>query len=215
MEKWRTLLHSALECLESVEKIGIDTSWWALGGGASLILRYDHRLTNDVDVFLKDPQALPALSPRLNDRTMHLASDYEEGSSSLKLVLPDGEIDFVASPLLTDPAMEWRVIEGRRIQVETPLEVAAKKVFYRGVDFKPRDLIDLAFLLEAEPGFGEQLGPVVVGQLDLLDLRLRVLEATWPPPLGVVELKPPAEAVVTRAPAIVRTWIERQRALRR
>ena len=34
---------------------------WTLGGGTALMLRHDHRLSRDIDVFLRDPQYLPAL----------------------------------------------------------------------------------------------------------------------------------------------------------
>ena len=209
MEKWRTLLRSGLECLDSLDDIGVDRTWWALGGGASLILRYEHRGTNDADFFLRNAQVIPALSPRLNDKVAHITEDYEECSSSLKLTLPAGDIDFVVAAQLTRPATEWRVVEGREIQVETALEVVAKKVFYRGVDFKARDLVDLAFLLEHEPDFGDLLAPTVESRLDGLGRRLRVLEADWPKMAGPVPLLPPTEAILDRAPAIVRAWIER------
>ncbi len=40
---------------------------WTWGGGTVLMLRHQHRLSWDVDLFLNDPQLLSYLSPRLND----------------------------------------------------------------------------------------------------------------------------------------------------
>ena len=66
----------------------------------------------------------------------------------MKLFLPEGEIDFVASPTLTeDPFEEFEVL-GRNILLETPIEIVAKKLWYRGDRATPRDLLDLALVIE-------------------------------------------------------------------
>ena len=46
------------------------------------MLHYADRRSRDIDVFLKDAQALPLLSSRLNDRAAGLARDHVEASTS-------------------------------------------------------------------------------------------------------------------------------------
>ena len=64
--------------------------------------RHHHRFSKDIDIFVPDPQVLPYLSPRLNDAAESLTTDYVEQAGFLKLVFPEGEIDFVASETLTE-----------------------------------------------------------------------------------------------------------------
>jgi len=50
-----------------------------------------------------DPQYLGFVTPRLSDVADSVTSDYLENQSSyLKLIRPEGEIDFVASPNLNE-----------------------------------------------------------------------------------------------------------------
>ena len=69
----------------------------------------------------------------------------------IKLLRPEGEIDFVASPNLTnDPFEVWELL-GRQIKVETSAEIVAKKLWHRGDRATARDLFDLALVIEREP----------------------------------------------------------------
>jgi len=79
---------------------------WTFGGGTALMLLYEHRRSKDIDIFLRDPQYLTALSPRLNDHTEALTGRYVEQSNFLKLIFDGGEVDFIVAPsLTTDPYM--------------------------------------------------------------------------------------------------------------
>jgi hypothetical protein len=125
---------------------------WTIGGGTMLYRKYRHRHSRDIDIFVADAQALPALSPRLNEVAAayaeRLSGSYVEQSNFVKLLLPDGEIDFIVAPHLTAPFANPEAIGGRIVLVETPVEILAKKIFYRAADFTARDLFDLAFLIE-------------------------------------------------------------------
>lgn len=66
----------------------------------------------------------------------------------MKLFLPEGEIDFVASPTLTKNPLAVHEVLGRNILLETPVEIVAKKLCYRGDRATPRDLLDLALVIE-------------------------------------------------------------------
>jgi hypothetical protein len=78
---WRVLLDRALACLDGLPAQGLPVPPWTFGGGTVLMLRYEHRLSRDVDIFLRDAQALTALSPRLNRQSAELSDDYVESCS--------------------------------------------------------------------------------------------------------------------------------------
>src|SRR5438128_2145859 len=84
------------------------------------MLHCAHRMSRAIDVFLKDAQALPLLSPRLNDRAAGLARDHVEASNFVKLACTDGEIDFIVAPDLTERPRETRALGGREIAVHAP-----------------------------------------------------------------------------------------------
>jgi predicted nucleotidyltransferase component of viral defense system len=71
--------------------------------------------------------------------------------SFVKLQFEEGEVDFVASPNLTEAAWERWEIQGRPVPVETAAEVIAKKMYHRGDRATARDLFDLALVVDREP----------------------------------------------------------------
>ncbi len=112
-----------------------------------MMLQIDHRQSDDIDIFLPDPQLLSYLDPKLHDFEFEIMpSDYQgDGSRFLKLAFEDiGEIDFIASPALTKQPTIKMVVEGREVHVESVAEIITKKVFYRGKHIKPRDIFDIA-----------------------------------------------------------------------
>lgn len=149
---WDPLLRKALACLDTLEEQGIKAKW-SFGGGTAMMMTYAHRDSKDVDIFITDPQLLGYLSPRLQDKiqTITECTEYDEQANVLKLVIDMGEIDFIVAASLTqNPFEDWR-FKGRNIVRERPIEIVAKKVFYRAEDFRIRDVFDLACLLDREP----------------------------------------------------------------
>ena len=67
------------------------------------MLRYAHRQSRDIDIFMGDPQYMRFLSPRLNDTIDTWVADWVEGPGWLKLAFPLGEIDFIAAPSVQPP----------------------------------------------------------------------------------------------------------------
>ncbi len=130
---------------------------WTLGGGTVLALRHDHRFSKDVGIFVPNPQYLGYLSPRLSDAAALGSPDFEEAAEFLKIRYPEGEVDFVASGSLTAPGSEPAIVDRRTVRLETDLEIVAKKLYFRGNQFKARDLFDLALLLQVNPASGEAL----------------------------------------------------------
>lgn len=124
---------------------------WTFGGGTVLSLRYGHRVSHDVEIFFADAQILPVISPRLNREVMLLASDYQEGANFVKLQFPEGEIDFILAPCLTDPCYVVEHLCGEPTRVETSGEIIAKKLFLRAETLRARDIVDMAIVFQEEP----------------------------------------------------------------
>ena len=148
---WTGLLQHAFRLMEDIHQNGIENPFWTFGGGTVLMLRYHHRMSKDIDIFVPDPQYLGFVSPRLSNIAEEISTDYVEGSGFVKLIRPEGEIDFVASPNLTNAPFEvWQLL-GRKVRVETATEIVAKKLWHRGDRVSARDLFDLSLVVEREP----------------------------------------------------------------
>ena len=148
---WETLFSQALRVIGEISKHGRDNPFWTFGGGTVLMLRYGHRFSKDIDIFVPDPQSLGFVTPRLSDLAESITADYVEAASYVKLYLPEGEIDFVAAPNLTVPGFEIETILGHQVRVETSVEIIAKKMWHRGDRITGRDIFDFALIAEREP----------------------------------------------------------------
>lgn len=159
---WQTLLAHAFTLVDEIARHGISDPFWTFGGGTVLMLRHGHRLSKDIDIFVPDPQYLGFVSPRLSDAAERVSQDYVEGPGYVKLLRPEGEIDFVASPNLTaQPFDEWTLM-GRTVKVETAAEIVAKKLWHRGDRATARDLFDLSLVIEREPDALATAAPYLV-----------------------------------------------------
>ncbi|MEO8383618.1 MAG: nucleotidyl transferase AbiEii/AbiGii toxin family protein [Betaproteobacteria bacterium] len=148
---WRNLFERATDLIDDVEaKVG-KKFFWTLGGGTVLMLRHQHRQSKDIDIFVPDPQLLGYFSPRLSEVAEGLTGRYQETAGHLKLFLPAGEIDIVASPNLTAPGFVEGELLGHTVRLETDAEIVAKKMWHRGDQVKARDLLDLSLVIERSP----------------------------------------------------------------
>lgn len=148
---WESLFPHAFTLMDEVRRHGGIEPFWTFGGGTVLMLRYRHRFSRDIDLFVPDPQYLGFVTPRLSEAAESITSDYVEQGNFVKLVLDAGEVDVVASPNLTDEAFEIWEIMGQPVKVETAAEIVAKKLYHRGDRATARDLFDLAVVVEQEP----------------------------------------------------------------
>lgn len=111
-----------------------------------------HRLSKDIDAFITDPQFVSILSPRLGGEDIWACDTYDEAANHLKLVYPEGEIDFIVAVPITDLLAEAVTIPGEQggksaeIAVEHPVETALKKLVYRAGLLKVRDIFDIAVI---------------------------------------------------------------------
>lgn len=147
---WRALLAPALRVIDSLQVNGYGTLDFRLGGGTVLMFRFDHRISKDIDIFTYDAQALGFLTPRRNPVAEQVAASYEEHANVVKLLLPEGDIDFiVATPMIPSALVETIQVGGRPITLDATSEILAKKLRYRADSFKARDVFDMATDLDA------------------------------------------------------------------
>lgn len=149
--EWPVLFDIATEILSHFERVNGFAPTWSFGGGTALMLAIDHRESHDIDLFLDDPQMLPFLNPETQDIPLERRPDsYDtDGASVLKLAYAGlGEIDFICCASITEAPTTPQSVRGRTVALETPAEIVAKKVFYRGGRFQPRDMFDLAAVAE-------------------------------------------------------------------
>lgn len=112
-----------------------------------MMLQINHRESHDIDIFLPDPQLLSFLDPKLHDFKFEIEpSDYTgDGTEFIKLAFNGiGEIDFIVGHAMTDMPTTRRTVEGDDVDLETVVEIIAKKIHYRGASIKPRDIFDIA-----------------------------------------------------------------------
>lgn len=120
-----------------------------LGGGTRLMLMLEHRISDDIDLFIRDPQWIGYLTPRLNDDVEQEVNDYSENAVSLKLRYDEGEIDFIVGMSLLGLPEEKS--DDTSFILEPVAEVLAKKLFYRGWALTPRDIFDWWWLETRTP----------------------------------------------------------------
>lgn len=149
--EWPVLFDLATAVLDHFERTNGFMPEWSFGGGTALMLQIDHRESHDIDLFLDDPQILPFLNPETQGIALDRRPDsYDtDGTGVLKLAYLDiGEIDFICAPGITDIPTSMHEVRGRTVALETPAEIVAKKVHFRGWNFQPRDMFDLAAVAE-------------------------------------------------------------------
>lgn len=150
-ETWKSLMRPALRVVDSLRVAGYGELDFRLGGGTVLMFRFDHRISKDIDLFTDDAQALGFLSPRLNDVSAALVSDYQEQANSVKLILPEGDIDIIVAGTVTRARSdETLAFEGRSLPLDTTAEILAKKLLFRAESFKARDVFDMSAALSLD-----------------------------------------------------------------
>jgi hypothetical protein len=170
---WEALLRDALTLLDTLDR---DVTW-SFGGGTALAIHYGHRVSYDVDLFLSNADAITALSPNQNPKTKALLGGrkYEFPGNYLKLKLDQGEIDFILGGKRTSaPTQDWKFAE-RTIRIETPWEIAIKKLFYRPSTFKLRDIFDLAAVIAKDGDRLDEFAPIIADRLDKAADRVSAL----------------------------------------
>ena len=175
---WEGLFVQALRLIDDISLRGKADPFWTFGGGTVLMLRHGHRRSKDVDIFLPDPQYLGFVTPRLSEIAESITGDYVEAAAYVKLLLPQGEIDFVAAPNLTQPGHEEWEMFGRKVRVETSVEIIAKKMWHRGDRVTARDLFDLSLVAQKEPQQLARAAPFITRHRNTFLEQLQTRQAT-------------------------------------
>ena len=150
LDDWQPLFSSALRILDAAA-VTLGNFPWSFGGGTALMLKYRHRYSRDIDIFLRDPQFIGHVSPRLSPAAEAVTDDYEEAGEYVKLRLEGGEIDFIGTGWLMSEPYRAESVMGRDVNVEKPAEIVGKKIRYRASTLKARDLFDFAIVAERAP----------------------------------------------------------------
>lgn len=167
---WPRLLAFALEALDTLPSAPA----WSWGGGTALSVRLDHRVSQDIDIFLGDPADLRRLSPVTNPVVRAMTDSWQQPGHYLKLLFEEGEIDFIAAAPRTGlPTSDW-VWRRRKLPLETTAEVLAKKLHWRGSRALARDLFDLEAARRFDrEGFEAALAAEPAGAMRTADVILR------------------------------------------
>ena len=140
-DSWQQILASAVSIFDDLKSRRLDLPYLVLGGGTVLMFRFEHRLSKDIAFFIRDVQWLGFIIPRLNDVIAAMVEGYEEHANSLKLILPAGDIDFVAAATVTSSEpVEMLRFQDYSFPLETTEEILAKKLFYRPESFSTSPL---------------------------------------------------------------------------
>jgi len=145
--KWKRLLELVLPALDELP----GELTWSLGGGTALSISLNHRISYDIDIFFQDASALKFLSPNKNHKIRALSDDWQQPGNYLKIERPEGDIDFLIAQTFSASPNFLHDFMGKKILVETPAEIIAKKIHYRGSQFTIRDIFDIAAVSELAP----------------------------------------------------------------
>ena len=138
------------KALYQLKYANITSNQWTLGGGTILKYYYNHRDSKDIDIFFRDSQLITFVSPRINDANEDSLCYYSEQANFIKLNFEIGDIDFIVSRQITNLKPNIIDILGNRIFIDHPIEIIAKKIFYRFDNITVRDLVDIAFVYSKE-----------------------------------------------------------------
>lgn len=94
---WRRLESRAQALVEDARRHGGDSFQPVLGGGTRLMLALNHRISDDVDLFVDSPGWLPYVSPRLNDIFEDELLGYNEDNAHVKLRFAEGELPWLGA----------------------------------------------------------------------------------------------------------------------
>lgn len=189
---WRTLEKLAKAMSNDASAVAKTEMSPLLGGGTRLMLALEHRISDDIDLFVRDPQWIGYLTPRLNDRFDRLIDAYDEGATSLKIRLAEGEIDFIVGMSLLGLPDESS--NDSLFSLEPVSEVLAKKLFYRGWALTPRDLFDWWCIETRLPGelcHATQIAALIAGRISTIQAALNLMSTSQSAALAWSRIRAP------------------------
>ena len=177
-DTWTKILASAYVLFADLEARGFGSPPFTMGGGTVLMLRFEHRLSQDIDLFGYDAQWLSLLSPRLNAAAAALATSYTEAANAIKIVTADGDIDFIVAADVTASVERSELdLFGRLMRLDSTAEILAKKLFYRAASLKARDVYDLSAAIDLDRVAATTAVRAAVSKKDLVFRSLMALRS--------------------------------------
>ena len=174
MKNWETLFHISIDDLRN-SNIPYDV--WAIGGSSAIYLKFSHRKSKDLDIFIYDPQFLNYISPRLNDlKSIEKLLDYEETEKSIKIRYNEGKIDYVINTQISNFSPIIHDFENWPLQVEHPIEVITKKIYYRSHYSPPRDIFDIAFIFSKYEEELLKIHPQIFKKINAFENQINITE---------------------------------------
>ncbi len=160
----------------------IPESAWTIGGGTMLALVYfQHRMSYDVDIFVQDPQYFSYLSPKwFIDNQADFAPEYLDQANHIQLTTSGVKVDILLAPNRTGDKPVIQNVAGVSARVDSIGEITAKKIHYRGVHCRGRDIFDIAVSVSRYPAILAELnrqGAVTLDELFALRCALSKMDA--------------------------------------
>lgn len=209
MSDWTWLLHKTFEGLRKLDERGSPVPRWVLGGGTSLMIAFQHRLSKDIDAFIDDPQYLSYLDPGMGAEGIWGCEEWDRQSNYLKLIYDHGEIDFIVAPTITQIAPSHREIEGHLVALEHPVEVCVSKMFHRARTLRVRDIFDIAVVDQSMSEIlSEHLGHLAGKKVDLQARLDDITPSYYAKELAEIEVMPGWESIPATALDRTRAIVE-------
>ncbi len=149
-------------------------NYYAFGGGTALSLCYfQHRLSFDVDIFIYDNQLMNYIDPKIYfEEIEDIIDDYICMSHQINMITKDGiYINILSVENLNPKKEKFLKLKENSILVETPEEIIAKKIIHRKNDNKVRDLFDIAYAINNNENFLNNLLKLkYIAKFDLKEL---------------------------------------------
>lgn len=182
------------------------------GGGTALAMYYfQHRLSFDIDLFAVDQQVLDFFRPKtwLEESRFFNTEEYTDQNNHVGFLTNNGiKVDILTSSSysngLLDQTKNYFPID---IVVESIEDIIAKKIVFRNMQNKTRDIIDIAIALDHNPAlFSGLLLNSYVEKEHLETLKRSVYEidrARYEAEFAIVEPFDNFKNIASNAPEII------------
>lgn len=155
-----------------------DSSQIHFGGGTALAIYYfGHRLSFDVDLFVKDPQIINYLSPKhwIEESKTFGDGPYIDFANHIRVLSSKNKIKLdvlVAqdnlAPCLIDNSKK---LFDATLHVESVEDIIAKKIVHRRKANFTRDLVDIAIAIEKENILEKLFSINAITKQDIIELK--------------------------------------------
>ena len=149
-------------------------SGWSFGGGTMLAMRWGHRTSTDIDVFISGRTDHQDIAPPGNDAIQSRLGDigavHEDWSRGIQSRFNDTTLQIARRTPAPRHGATTEMVDGRPTRTLSSAQILSMKLLYRENPMPVRDLYDLGVAREAEPDALE----VAVNNVDEAKLEERM-----------------------------------------